>query len=60
MAATTHSEFGAHTDALIVAKAFADRIHGKTAIITGVNKAGIGFPTAHGLVSFHLQFITLS
>ncbi|KAG5665380.1 hypothetical protein KAF25_009505 [Fusarium avenaceum] len=47
MASTTHSEFGTHTEAVDVAKAFADGIRGKTILITGVNRGGIGFSTAH-------------
>ncbi|KAF9773470.1 hypothetical protein IL306_008711 [Fusarium sp. DS 682] len=47
MASTTHSEFGAHTEAVEVAKAFSDGIYGKTILITGVNRGGIGFATAH-------------
>jgi NAD(P)-dependent dehydrogenase (short-subunit alcohol dehydrogenase family) len=49
MASTTHSEFGIHTEAVDVAKAFADDIRGKTILITGVNRGGIGFSTAHAL-----------
>ncbi|KAF4336521.1 double substrate-specificity short chain dehydrogenase reductase 2 [Fusarium beomiforme] len=51
MASTTHSEFGAHTEAVEVAKAFSDRIQGKTILITGVNRGGIGFATAHAFVT---------
>jgi hypothetical protein len=51
MASTTHSEFGIHTEAVDVAKAFADGIRGKTILITGVNRSSIGFSTAHALVS---------
>ncbi|KAM0346659.1 hypothetical protein ACHAPU_005371 [Fusarium lateritium] len=47
MASTTHSEFGAHTEAVDVAEAFADGIRGGTILITGVNRGGIGFSTAH-------------
>lgn len=51
MASTTHSEFGHDTEAVDVAKAFADGIRGKTVLITGVNHDGIGFSTAHAFVS---------
>jgi NADP-dependent 3-hydroxy acid dehydrogenase YdfG len=51
MASTTHSEFNANTEAVEVAKAFADGICGKTVLITGVNRGGIGFATAHAFVS---------
>lgn len=51
MATTTHSEFGAKTEAVEVAKAFADGVHGKTILITGANRGGIGYSTAYALVS---------
>lgn len=51
MATTTHSEFGAKTEGVEVAKAFAGGVDGKTILITGVNRGGIGFSTAHALVS---------
>lgn len=51
MASTTYSEFGTHTEAVDVAKAFSDGIGGKTILITGVNRGGIAFATAHALVS---------
>jgi hypothetical protein len=51
MTATSHPEFNARTEGLEVAKAFAGAINGKTALVTGVNKGGIGYTTAEGLVS---------
>jgi hypothetical protein len=51
MVSTSHPEFNSQTEGLEVSKAFADIIHGKTAIVTGVNRGGIGFTTAQGLVS---------
>ncbi|KAK7749299.1 hypothetical protein SLS62_008268 [Diatrype stigma] len=48
---TTHPEFNANTEALEVAKAFADGIRGKTVIVTGVNRGGIGFTTAQAFAS---------
>lgn len=51
MAATTHSEFNANTEGLEVVKAFASQIRGKSVIVTGVNRGGIGFATAQALVS---------
>ncbi|OAA59640.1 NAD(P)-binding domain protein [Niveomyces insectorum RCEF 264] len=51
MATTTHPEFGASTEALDVAKAFADQLRGKTVLITGVNRDGIGFTTAQAFAS---------
>jgi hypothetical protein len=50
MTATTHSDWGANTEALDVAKAFADAIRGKTVLVTGVNRKGIGFTTAQAFV----------
>lgn len=59
MIATTHPEFNESTESLEVAQAFADQIHGKTILITGVNLQGIGFATARafvsGLVPFHVH-----
>jgi NAD(P)-dependent dehydrogenase (short-subunit alcohol dehydrogenase family) len=51
MASTTHPEFNATTEALEVAKAFATEVRGKTVIVTGVNRGGIGFTTAQAFVS---------
>ncbi|KAL6859738.1 hypothetical protein ACO1O0_003762 [Amphichorda felina] len=51
MAATTHPEFNGTTEGLDVAQAFSERIRGKTAIVTGVNLAGIGFTTSRALAS---------
>jgi NAD(P)-dependent dehydrogenase (short-subunit alcohol dehydrogenase family) len=51
MTATTHSEFGALTDAIDIAAAFPDSVKGKTILITGVNKLGIGFSTAEALAT---------
>lgn len=48
---TTHSEFDAKTDALTVAKAFPNSIKGKTILITGVNRKGIGYTTAQAFAS---------
>ncbi|KAI1772533.1 putative short-chain dehydrogenase [Hypoxylon cercidicola] len=51
MTATTYTEFNHSTEALDVAKAFADRIRGKTILVTGVNRRGIGFSTAQAFAS---------
>ena len=48
---TSHAEFNDKTEALEVAKAFAGRIQGKTALVTGININGVGYATAEGLVS---------
>ena len=61
MASTTHPEFDGKTEAVDVAKAFSDRVNGKTILITGVNPAGIGFSTAYALVgTIILPHITMS
>ncbi|KAH6645986.1 putative short-chain dehydrogenase [Truncatella angustata] len=51
MTATTYPEFNDKTEGLEVARAFADSVRGKTAIVTGVNAKGIGFTTAEALAS---------
>lgn len=51
MAATTHSDFGSATEAIHVAQAFASGIRGKTVLVTGVNKGGLGYATAQAIVS---------
>jgi hypothetical protein len=50
MPSTTHSEFGHDTEALEVAKAFAQGIKGKTVLVTGANKGGIAFTTLQAFV----------
>jgi hypothetical protein len=50
MTATTYPEFGEKTESLEVAEKFAENIHGKTILVTGVNKGGIGFSTAKAFV----------
>jgi hypothetical protein len=51
MTATTHPEFDGKTEGMEVAEAFAEAIHGKTILATGVNRRGIGFTTAEAFVS---------
>ncbi|CRG87823.1 hypothetical protein PISL3812_04844 [Talaromyces islandicus] len=51
MPATTHREYNANTEAKEVAKEFAHIISGKTVVITGVNRRGIGFATAEAFAS---------
>lgn len=51
MPSTTYSEFNGNTEALDVAKAFPNIIKGKTVLVTGVNRNGIGFTTAEAFVS---------
>jgi len=56
MTATSHPEFNESTEGLEVAKAFADSVHGKTILITGVNCDGLGFSAAEALVSIKHAF----
>lgn len=51
MAATTHADFHADTEGLEVTKAFSAQVHGKTTMVTGVNRNGIGFTTSRAFVS---------
>ncbi|KAJ5084537.1 hypothetical protein NUU61_009116 [Penicillium alfredii] len=51
MAATTHPEFNANTEAFQVAEAFPQAIRGKTVLVTGVNRNGIGFTTSQAFVN---------
>lgn len=51
MTATSHPEFNEQTEALEVAKAFAEGVRGKTVVVTGVNRGGIGYTTAEAFVS---------
>ncbi|KAH6957924.1 hypothetical protein BKA56DRAFT_197465 [Ilyonectria sp. MPI-CAGE-AT-0026] len=51
MTVTTHAAFNANTESLEVAKAFAERVHGSTIIVAGVNRGGIGFSTAQAFAS---------
>jgi hypothetical protein len=50
MAATSHPEFNEQTEGLEVSKAYAEGVRGKTVVITGVNRGGIGFSTAEAFV----------
>jgi hypothetical protein len=51
MTATTHPEFDEKTESLEVAEKFAGVIRGKTILVTGVNRRGIGFATSEAFVS---------
>lgn len=48
---TTHSSFDKTTSALSVAAAFPQSIQGRTILITGANKQGIGYTTAEAFAS---------
>ncbi|KAH8664554.1 hypothetical protein BX600DRAFT_437095 [Xylariales sp. PMI_506] len=51
MTSTSHPEFNDTTEGLEVAKAFAGMVHGKTILVTGVNRRGIGFATVEAFAS---------
>ncbi|RAO72867.1 uncharacterized protein BHQ10_008879 [Talaromyces amestolkiae] len=51
MTATTYPEFNDQTEGLEVAQAFAENIRGKTIVITGVNRNGIGYAAAESFAS---------
>jgi NAD(P)-dependent dehydrogenase (short-subunit alcohol dehydrogenase family) len=51
MTATTHPEFHKESEASDVATAFPDAIKGRTILITGVGKEGIGHATAEAFAS---------
>jgi NAD(P)-dependent dehydrogenase (short-subunit alcohol dehydrogenase family) len=51
MTSTTVADFGAKTDAATVASTFSSSIKGRTILITGVNKLGVGYATAQALAS---------
>ncbi|KAH9215595.1 putative short-chain dehydrogenase [Leptodontidium sp. 2 PMI_412] len=51
MTTTTYPQFDGNTEALEVAKAFADSVRGKNILVTGVNRGGIGFTTAEAFAS---------
>jgi NAD(P)-dependent dehydrogenase (short-subunit alcohol dehydrogenase family) len=51
MTSTSHSEFGASTDGLNVAAAFPASIKGRSILITGINKLGLGYTAAEAFAS---------
>jgi hypothetical protein len=51
MSQITNATFGAATTAKEVAASYSDGIAGKTILITGVNKDGLGYATAEAFVS---------
>ncbi|CAK7240743.1 MAG: hypothetical protein STHCBS139747_002190 [Sporothrix thermara] len=57
---TTHAEFGSKTEAVEVAKAFPERVKGKTAFVTGGNIKGLGFQHAYGLAAGGAKRIILA
>jgi FlaA1/EpsC-like NDP-sugar epimerase len=51
MTTTTFPELDGKTESLEVAEKSAKQIRGKTILVTGVNRGGIGFSTAKAFVS---------
>ncbi|KIX02429.1 uncharacterized protein Z518_08370 [Rhinocladiella mackenziei CBS 650.93] len=51
MTSTTFADFGAKTEASTVASPFPASIKGRTILITGVNKRGVGYATALAIAS---------
>lgn len=60
MTATTHPEFHKETEAADVAAAFPEAIKGRTILITGINKEGIGYATAQAFASQAPQRLILA
>lgn len=50
MPSVTHPEFDSKTEARQVSKLFADRVEGKTILVTGVNRSGLGYAAADAFV----------
>ncbi|KAK4948694.1 hypothetical protein LTR10_012698 [Elasticomyces elasticus] len=60
MATLTHPEFDSATEAITVAQAFAPSIKGRTILITGVNRLGIGYTTAEAFASESPRLLILA
>lgn len=60
MTSTTHPEYNSFTDGLTVAAAFGSSIKGRTILITGVNKLGIGYTTAGAFASQSPRLLILA
>jgi NAD(P)-dependent dehydrogenase (short-subunit alcohol dehydrogenase family) len=60
MSATTVADFGAKTEASAVASTFPASIKGRTILITGVNKLGVGYAIAQALASQSPRRIIIS
>ena len=50
MTSTSHPEFNEKTESLEVAEKFSAQISGRTILVTGVNREGVGFATAKAFV----------
>lgn len=60
MTSTTVADFGAKTDALTVVGTFPSSIRGRTILVTGVNKLGIGYGTTMALASQSPRFLIVT
>lgn len=60
MTSTTHADFGFATDGVTVAARFSDLIKGRTILITGVNKQGLGYTIAEAFASQNPQCLILT
>jgi len=60
MSSTTHPDFNAETEASTVAAAFPDSIKGRTILVTGVNKTGLGYATVSAFASQSPRLIIIT
>jgi NAD(P)-dependent dehydrogenase (short-subunit alcohol dehydrogenase family) len=60
MTSTTIADFGAKTEASAVASTFSASIKGRTILITGVNKLGVGYAIVQALASQSPRHLILS
>ena len=60
MTATTHPEYNMHTTALTVATAFPSGIKGRTILVTGVNRKGLGYAAAEAFASQSPELLILA
>ncbi|KAK2594745.1 hypothetical protein QQS21_007543 [Conoideocrella luteorostrata] len=60
MPSTTHTKFGANTEGREVAQAFSGGIRGKTVLITGGNRLGLGFSAAEAIASQSPEHLILA
>jgi NAD(P)-dependent dehydrogenase (short-subunit alcohol dehydrogenase family) len=56
----TSNNFSAETEGLAVAAAYADAIKGRTILITGINRKGIGYATAESFASQSPKLLVLA
>jgi len=60
MTAADSHNFGVDTEAFAVASAFPDAIKGKTVLVTGVNKLGVGYAIAEAFATQHPRCLILA